>query len=487
MRQPTFPLRLSAAALACAALLAACGGGGGGGGGGSEGRLQVINFKYPGGAALLNGPVSLKATASSGLPVMFRTGTPSTCTVAGDQLTLVGAGECLVVASQGGGTTADGVQWAAADDTSQLFVVLKHPQMVTFTPPDYVLSATTSSVELSATADSGLPVTFATSTPEVCSITGTTLQLKGKGSCAVVATQAGDGNYSAQTTQRFIAVDPLIVADGFTPGTGGRGSSNSMSTKQGGAVAANPWGSPLGAGWEWCDANAGGDWCYRTVSADGSSMTSALDIPDSKYSPGGWQYSFNRIDIFAPGLSGFNGSGDTTGGLQVTTEKTLVFTLGVNKTLFTSGKPIVVHLDLGKSNGSGCNVRLSAHLWPAAAGSVSYGIPLGDFAVTDSCGISGITQASLDNDVRKVPSPWPTAANPNALAQYQAALDTFKDARTSATNLLQTSQIIRTRFWMMDVNVDTKPDPAKDVPAPTAEELKLFSSRVTISGAITIQ
>ena len=465
--------------------LAACGGGGDDGAT-SGGRLQSITFAYPGGVQLASGPSTLKATADSGLPVSFSSQTPSTCTVSGDQLTVLAAGECLIVASQPGGASSDGQQWAAADDTSQLFVVLKHPQLVTFTPPDYVLSAATSSVELSATAESGLPVTFATTTPAVCSITGTTLQLKGKGSCAVTATQAGDGTYSAQTTQRFIAVDPLIVADGFTPGTGGRGSSNSMSTKQGGAVTANPWGSPLGAGWEWCDANAGGDWCYRTVSADGSSMTSALDIPDSKYSPGGWQYSFNRIDIFAPGLSGFNGSGDTTGGLQVTTEKTLVFTLGVNKTLFMSGKPIVVHLDLGKSNGSGCNVRLSAHLWPAAAGSVSYGIPLGDFAVTDSCGISGITQASLDNDVRKVPSPWPSTSSPNALAQYQAALDTFKDARTSATDLLKTSQIIRTRFWMMDVNVDTKPNTA-DVPPPTPEELTLFSSRVTISGAITIQ
>jgi hypothetical protein len=466
--------------------LAACGGGGVEGDS-SGGLYQSITFDYPGGVQLASGPATLKATANSGLPVSFSSQTPSTCTVSGDKLTVLSAGECLLVASQPGGTSSDGRLWAPADDASQLFVVLKHPQMVTFTPPDYVLSAATSSVELSATAESGLPVTFSTSTPDVCSITGTTLQLKGKGSCAVVATQDGDATYAPQSTQRFIAVDPLIVADGFTPGTGGRGSSNSMSTKQGGGVTANPWGSPLNAGWEWCDANSGGDWCYRTVSADGTSLTSALDIPDSMYTPGGWHYSFNRIDIFAPGLTGFNASGDTTTGLQVTTEKSLVFTLGVNKTLFTAGKPIVVHLDLGKSNGSGCNVRLSAHLWPAAAGLVSYGIPLSEFAVTDACGLAGVTQASLDDDVRKVPSPWPTAAIPNAAALHQAALDKFTDARTSAMNLLLSANVVRTRFWMMDVNANTKPDPAKDVPAPTPEEAKLFSSRVTISGAITIQ
>jgi hypothetical protein len=44
--------------------------------------------------------------------------------VSGDQLTLVSAAECLVVASQPGGKSADGRTWAAADETSQLFNVL---------------------------------------------------------------------------------------------------------------------------------------------------------------------------------------------------------------------------------------------------------------------------------------------------------------------------------------------------------------------------
>lgn len=484
MSDPLFRRTWQSALIASCFSLAACGGGGDSASG-SGGLYQSITFEYPGGAMLASGTYTLNATADSGLPVTFRSGTPNTCTVSGNQLTVLKADECLIIASQSGGTGPDGRVWAPADDAGQLFRVLKHPQVVTFTPPDYVLSANTSSIPLSATADTGLPVTFSSTTPDVCSINGSTLQVKAKGSCAIVATQAGDPTYSAQSVQRFVAVDPLILADGFTPGTGGRGSSNSMSTKQGGAVTANPWGSPLNAGWEWCDANAGGDWCYRTVSDDGSSMTSALDIPDSKYTPGGWQYSFNRIDIFAPGLSGFNQSGDTTTGLQVTTEKSLVFTLGMNKTLFSAGKPVVVHLDLGKRN-NGCNVQLSAHLWPAAAGLVSYSIPLGDFAVTNSCGLAGVTQASLDDDVRKVPSPWPTDTNPNAPAQYQAALDKFKAARTSATDLLKTSTIVRTRFWLMEVNTSGKPL-STDIPAPTAADMKLFSSRLTIKGAITIQ
>jgi hypothetical protein len=471
VRQIRREMRLSLVAAACGLMLAACGGGGGGGN--SEGRLQVINFTYPGGNTLLNGPTILSATTSSGLPVSFESGTPTTCTVSGNEATLIAAGECRIIARQEGGTGADGVAWAAADEVSHLFNVLKHAQTVTFAPPDYVLSAVASEVPLSATASSGLPVVFEVGTPTVCTITGNTLKLLGKGSCAVAAIQTGSAEYSEQANVRFVAVDPLVVADGFAAGSG-RGSTDSMSTLQGGKVSVNPWASPLNAGWEWCDANAGGDWCYRTVSADGKSMTSSLHILDTQYT-GGWQYSFNRIDIFVPGITSFNGSGDTTGGLQVTTEQSLVFTLGVNGDLYSAGKPLVVHLDLGKRN-NGCNVTLSALLWPAAAGLVSYAIPLADFAVTDACGIAGVNAASLDNQVRALPNP--NGASPSeaeaARKAYNDALAAFLPARESAMTLLLSSNIVRTRVRLMDANVDRKTN-------------GVFASDLTISGAITLQ
>jgi hypothetical protein len=455
--------------LAACAMLAACSGGGDSAGG-SGGRLQVIEFAYPGGAMLLDGPVTLSAVATSGLPVSFESTTPATCTASGDQLTLVSAGECRVVARQPGGTTSDGVLWAAADETSQLFNVLKHTQEVTFAPPDYVLSSNTTSVSLTAVASSGLPVSFSSDTPANCAIEGNELKLLGKGTCAVMATAAGDDNYAEHSVQRFIAVDPLLVADGFDPSGAGRGSSNDMVTKQGGKVSANPWGSPLNAGWEWCDANAGGDWCYREISADGSTLTSALHYPEANWTPGGWQYGFNRIDIFAPGLTDFNGSGDTTGGLRVTTETALGFTLGINSGLYSAGRPIVLHLDLGKRNG-GCNVTLSGLLWPLN-GLISYAVRLSDFAVTDSCGLADVATASLDDQVRRLPNPNDTANG--GPAAYEAALEEFADARASAMTLMKSSDIVRVRFRLMDVNDSINTD-------------GVYASDLTIKGAITIQ
>jgi hypothetical protein len=455
--------------VAACAFLAACGGGGGGGGG-SEGRFQVINFKYPGGNTLLNGPTTLTATATSGLPVSFRSGTTTTCTVADNKVTLLAAGECLVIASQPGGAGSDGTKWAAADDTSQLFNVLKHAQVLAFTPPDYVLSTTTKSISLSATSDAGLPATFSSDTPTICSISGSTLQFLAKGSCAVSAKQAGNESYKETTTQRFIAVDPLVVADGFAPG-GGRGSMNNLKTKQGGGVTANPWDSALNAGWEWCDASAG-DWCYSKVSTDGATLDSALHIRDTVFT-GGWHYGFNRIDIFAPGLNGFNSSGDTVGGLQVTTEKALGFTLGLNTDLYASSKPIVVHLDLGKRN-NGCNVTLSTLVWAPLSGLISYAVPLSNFAVTEACGLPGVTVASLDNDVRKLPNPYDSNGTPVNDADFKAALDKMATSRASAATLLQSSNVVRTRFWLMDPNVDRKTG-------------GIFASDLTVKGAITIQ
>jgi hypothetical protein len=50
-------------------------------------------------------------------------------------------------------------------------------------------------VPLSATASSGLPVSFISTTPAVCSVTGSTATLLKAGSCTIVAVQAGNTDY----------------------------------------------------------------------------------------------------------------------------------------------------------------------------------------------------------------------------------------------------------------------------------------------------
>jgi Ca2+-binding RTX toxin-like protein len=77
-------------------------------------------------------------------------------------------------------------------------------QTVDFTAPG-ALTYGTSDVQLAATASSGLPVTFASTTPTVCTTTPSgSLHVAGAGPCTVTASQAGDATYSpAEKTQTF--------------------------------------------------------------------------------------------------------------------------------------------------------------------------------------------------------------------------------------------------------------------------------------------
>ncbi|HEY9068188.1 MAG TPA: hypothetical protein VIO33_24605 [Burkholderiaceae bacterium] len=436
-------------------MLAGCGGGGSSGDSGSEGRLQVISFNYPGGATLLSGSVTLKATATSGLPVSFRSGTPTTCTVSGDQLTLTAAGECLVIASQAGGTGADGVQWASADDTSQLFNVLKHTQAITFEPPPYVvLGGSSKVVQLSGTADSNLPLTFATATPDVCTVSGSTLTLLAKGSCAVTATQAGTSEYAMTTVQRFVAVDPLLFATGWATDGG--------STADGGGIGS--WAGASVDGW-WCsDSN----WCKRLGSADGSSFTWSYHIqPMDPKHPSGWKDgdgigAYYGFEVFVPGKSGFDGSADTTGGLQVTTERAMVFTLGMNKELFAAGggNGVTIDLVLGhfnrKADGNGCNVTVSITGTLGAAAATSYAFSLANMAVTDNCELAGLPK------VKDLKAPT-KEENDAALAQILAY------------------NIVKMRFGMGTTNTSVKS------PAGTSATDPTYATDVTLYGPITIQ
>ena len=71
---------------------------------------------------------------------------------------------------------------------------------------------------VSATASSGLAVSFASTTPSVCTLSGATVTLIGVGTCTIEATQAGDANYAAATPvdQSFQVTAALPAAPGLT-------------------------------------------------------------------------------------------------------------------------------------------------------------------------------------------------------------------------------------------------------------------------------
>jgi len=148
-----------------------------------------------------NQPVTLTATATSGLTVTFASATPLVCSVTGTTATVLAAGTCAINANQQGNGN-----YNPAPQVSQSFDIGMAGQSIAFTDPADIPSFIPNQpVTLTATATSGLTVDFASATPLVCSVTGTTATVLAAGTCAINANQQGNGNYNAapQVSQSF--------------------------------------------------------------------------------------------------------------------------------------------------------------------------------------------------------------------------------------------------------------------------------------------
>jgi hypothetical protein len=151
---------------------------------------QTITFTNPG-TQSYGTPLKLTATASSGLAVSYTSLTTPVCTVSGNTVSFVEPGSCTIKATQAG--NAD---YAAAPAVSQNFTVNHEAQTITF-PAIPATSLSAGTVTLTATASSGLPVSYSSSTTSVCTVSGSTVTLVAVGNCGLKATQGGNADYYA--------------------------------------------------------------------------------------------------------------------------------------------------------------------------------------------------------------------------------------------------------------------------------------------------
>jgi hypothetical protein len=152
---------------------------------------QAITFDALPDRGISDFPFSVSATASSGLPVTFTASGQCTATgTMGSTISGLGTGSCTVTAHQAGNT-----KFAPAPDVAQTFQISLTSQTITFHAlPDRRISDFP--FKVSATASSGLPVTFTASGQ--CKATGTTgskITALGAGSCTVTAQQAGNSEF----------------------------------------------------------------------------------------------------------------------------------------------------------------------------------------------------------------------------------------------------------------------------------------------------
>jgi hypothetical protein len=158
---------------------------------------QAITFPAIADKPYNNGPFTLNATASSGLPVSYKM-LSGPATISGNTVTITGVGLVSIEASQDGNEN-----YNAAPSVTQIFSVVKGSQTITFAPiPDKAYND--APFTLNATASSGLPVSYrVVSGP--ATLSGNQVTITGLGAVAIEASQAGDANYNpaAATTQIF--------------------------------------------------------------------------------------------------------------------------------------------------------------------------------------------------------------------------------------------------------------------------------------------
>ena len=144
----------------------------------------------------------------SGNPVTFTidTQSASTCSIAGGIVTFNQRGSCVIDANQAGTG-----KYAAAPQAQQVITVTgggtKTAQSIVFTSKPPSLAVGTIYPVTARGGGSGNPVTFSSGSPDVCSVSGSTVTFSAPGTCVIDANQAGNGQYApAPQAQQVIAV-----------------------------------------------------------------------------------------------------------------------------------------------------------------------------------------------------------------------------------------------------------------------------------------
>ncbi len=157
---------------------------------------QTLAFRPIGSKTFGDGPVTLSATSSAGLPVTYLV-VSGPGFLAGDQLSLTGAGEVELQASQAGN------ELYQAASVAQTVTVAKVAQSLSWSP-DSGLTYRTNLIALDAKASSALPVGYRVVSGPGAIVTSQ-LSLTGVGSVVIAVEQSGDANWLAATaiTNRF--------------------------------------------------------------------------------------------------------------------------------------------------------------------------------------------------------------------------------------------------------------------------------------------
>ncbi len=148
------------------------------------------------------------ATASSGLPVNYTSSNAAVASIVSGKVHIVAAGAVTITASQAGNE----LYWPASTQTQVLTV--KQAQTVSFAAIGTKLLGD-ADFDPSATASSGLAVTYTSSDASVATIVNGKVHIVGTGTTTITASQAGDGTYASAPSQTQVLT--VIITNNTVP------------------------------------------------------------------------------------------------------------------------------------------------------------------------------------------------------------------------------------------------------------------------------
>lgn len=173
---------------------------------------QIITFDSLSPITYGDSPFTLSASASSGLEISYSSSDGTVALVGGNTVTIVGVGSTIITASQAGDDN-----YYAATPVLQVLTVNKANQTITFSPLD-PKTIIDDPFDLSATASSGLDVTYSSSDETVATIDGNTVTILALGTTTITARQAGNDNYNpADSINQILTVNKADQTITFNP------------------------------------------------------------------------------------------------------------------------------------------------------------------------------------------------------------------------------------------------------------------------------
>ena len=183
---------------------------------------QTISFTPP--VAMTTQTVidqPLTATASSGLIVGFASTTRSICSVIANAIHVISAGTCTITASQGGNATYAAARSVNKSIAITITSITLTSQTISISSPVAMTTQTFVDQPLTATASSGLTVSFASTTPSTCSVISNAIHVISAGTCTIAISQGGDATYAAAGSVNIsIAINQVPELSGLVLSSG---------------------------------------------------------------------------------------------------------------------------------------------------------------------------------------------------------------------------------------------------------------------------